>query len=145
MDAAHRTASRDRSIVHWKHSGAERFWSDPADRPIGDLTANSSDRQMINPVRDIGVLLLLLLTGPGDGFGAREARALVETCRRLSLPLRDAITPSSGIVPRYGNLVAADTRISCVRLSFYTDRAHHRRATRRPPGAAPASTYFPGC
>jgi hypothetical protein len=87
MDAAHRTARRDRSIAGWDHSGSERFWRNLAGGPTGDLSSHSSGRQMLNAVSELGVLLLLLLTGMETDL------ALVRRVRRTAV-----ITSAAGIV-----------------------------------------------
>ena len=54
MDAAHPTARRNWPIARWDHSGAERFWCDLAGVPQAIFPPNSSDRQMLNAVSEIG-------------------------------------------------------------------------------------------
>src|SRR6516225_12416201 len=75
MDAAHRTAPRDRPIARWDHSGAERFWCDLAGGPTDDLST-----QFVRPAdaqRSLGHWRapFTVVDRHGDGFGAREAPA----------------------------------------------------------------------
>jgi Kef-type K+ transport system membrane component KefB len=87
MDAAHRTARRDRSIAGWDLLGPSVFgtiW------PAGQqaiFPPSASDRQMLNAVSELGVLLLLLLTGMETDL------ALVKRVRRTAV-----ITSAAGIV-----------------------------------------------
>jgi hypothetical protein len=53
---------RDRPIARWDYTGAERFWRDLASGPTSDLFAQFIPK-MLNAVSELGVLLLLLLTG----------------------------------------------------------------------------------
>jgi Kef-type K+ transport system membrane component KefB len=80
MDATHRTARRDRSIAGWV-----RFWYDLAGGAI--FPSNSSDRQTLNAVSELGMLLLLLL------IGMETDLALVRRVRRTAV-----ITSAAGIV-----------------------------------------------
>ena len=87
MDAAHPTARRNRSIAGWDRSGTERFWTIWPSVQQAIFAPNASDRQMLNAVSELGVLLLLLLTGMETDL------ALVRRVRRTAL-----ITSAAGIV-----------------------------------------------
>jgi K+:H+ antiporter len=87
MDAAHRTARGDRPIARGDHFRAKRFcWIWPSGQQA-IFPPNSADRQMLNAVSELGVLLLLLLTGMETDL------ALVKRVRRSA-----AITSAAGIV-----------------------------------------------
>ena len=85
MDAAHRTARRNRSIAGWDRSGTECFGTIWPSGQQAIFAPNASDRQMLNAVSELGVLLLL--------FGMETDLALVRRVRRTAL-----ITSAAGIV-----------------------------------------------
>ena len=88
MDATHRTACRDRATPGWNHSGTQRIWYDWPAGHQAVFPPNSSNRQMLNAVSELGVLLLLLLTGMETDL------ALVKRVRRTA-----AITSAAIVIP----------------------------------------------